>query len=477
MEEFSNLPFTEANFRTLQKMVRLLSDQVSSLKEENKLLVSEIADLKSRLNKDSHNSSKPPSSDGLKKRAINLRKSSGKKPGGQPGHQGSTLHYQGPVDRTVHYLPEALCACGLDYDVTGSHTHYEIDLPEITPIITAHHTHSYRCRGCGMTYKAPSFQGSNVRYGVGVKALAMYLKNYQLLPYHRISEFLKDYCHCAISVGSLSNFEKHAKENLSSFQTWIKSSLQASEVLHSDETGLRVEGKLHWMHVASNDRFTAYHLDSKRGKEAIERADILPEYQGTVVHDRFVSYFGYEYDHGLCNAHILRELIYIKEKDQADWAQQLIDLLLKAKKRVDKEKPVTKGYITLIKNKFKKIVRQELALLNEQTDRTRPIRGKPKRSEAHNLLLALNKYHQEVLTFLTNPVVPFDNNQAERDLRMVKTKQKVSGCFRSIEGGKAFACIRSYISTLKKQQISLFKGMNVLFSDPNNITEQFQVAE
>ncbi|MEM6813320.1 MAG: transposase [Bacteroidota bacterium] len=200
-----------------------------------------------------------------------------------------------------------------------------MDLPEITPELTAHHTHSYRCPGCGARTNGPSFQGSQLQYGPRVKSLAMYLKNYQLLPYHRIREFFRDYFHCAISVGSLFNFEKQAQKDLSGFQAWVNANLQAGEVLHSDETGLRVAGKLYRMHVVSNERFTAYHLDRSRGKAAIARAGILPDYQGTLVHDRFAAYFRYACDHGLCNAHILRELIYIKEKDQVSWAQQMIE--------------------------------------------------------------------------------------------------------------------------------------------------------
>lgn len=482
MEILTNLAFTESNFKALQQMVLELSEQLASLKEENAILRSEITELKSRLSKDSHNSSKPPSSDGLMKKSINLRKSSGKNPGGQQGHKGRTLQFSGTADKTMYYLPDYPCCCGLEYEVTDSQVHYVVDLPEIKPEVTAHHTHSYRCPVCGVVHEDPRFQGSKTQYGSGVKSLALYLKDYQLLPYHRISEFFQDYFSCPISPGSLYNFEKQAQSHLSDFEDFVKANLQISEVIHSDETGLRVAGKTHWMHVASNNQFTAYHLDSKRGKEAIDRAGILADYQGTVVHDRFASYFGYDYGHGLCNAHILRELIYIKEKDQVAWAQQLIDLLLNAKKKADQGTTIHKAYITRTKNKFKKIVREEVALLNNQVKNEKRARGKPsgfrpKRSEAHNLLLALNKYHQQVLAFLTNPVIPFDNNQAERDLRMIKIKQKISGCFRSHQAGQAFASIRSYISTLRKRQINLREGINTLFKVPEGILYQFQPAE
>lgn len=482
MEIPTNFKFTEANFRLLQQLIVELSDRLSALEKENVSLRLENAELKSKLNKDSHNSSKPPSSDGLKKKVINLRKSSGRKPGGQQGHQGSTLQFDGRVDRTLYYLPEYRCSCGQEYEVTNSRAHYVVDLPVIKPEITVHHTHSYRCTHCGAVYQDPSFQGAKIQYGSGLKGLAIYLKNYQLLPYNRISEFFRDCFSCSISPGSLSNFEKQAKSHLSGFEEFVKDKLQSSEVIHSDETGLRVAGSTHWMHVASNEKFTAYHLDHKRGKEAIDRAGILHSYQGTVVHDRFASYFGYPCQHGLCNAHILRELIHIQENYQVGWAQQLIDLLIKTKQRVDRQTTVSKSYRTRTKNRFKKIVRQELALLDkvaqkEKHVRNPPVRGKPKRSEAHNLLLALNKYHKEVLAFLTNPAVPFDNNQAERDLRMIKTKQKVSGCFRSMQAGEAFATIRGFISTLKKQQINLIDGFKIAFQNSEYLIQQLNMAE
>ena len=477
MEVTPNLAFTESNFKALLKVVIRLQDELSELKSENKSLQAELLDLKCQQKKDSHNSSKPPSSDGLQKKPVNLRGVSGKKPGGQQGHKGYTLEFNGEADKILYYLPELPCACGMGSEVIGSQIYHEIDLPEIKPVVTRHHVLTYRCNCCGATYQDPGFQGHKVQYGPGIKGLAIYLKDYQLIPYKRLSELFKDCFSCSVTEGSLANFMNQAQDNLSDFKDFVKMNLQASAVLHGDETGMRVAGQTHWMHVASNNEFTAYHLDAQRGKDAIDRAGILPCYQGTVVHDRFASYFRYPVSHGLCNAHILRELIYLKEQGVNPWPQQLIDILLKAKSKTASGQPVNQSYITRIKNQYNAVVRQELKVC-EKAMKDRPkTRGKPKRSEAHNLLLALNRYHQEVLAFLTDPAIPFDNNLAERDLRMVKTKQKVSGSFRSTAGGKAFASIRSYISTLKKQKKNVLSGFHCLFSSPQFILDQFTIAE
>ena len=478
MEVTPNLAFTESNFKALLKVVIRLQDELSELKSENKRLQSELSELKRQQKKDSHNSSKPPSSDGLqKKRSVNLREVSGKRPGGQQGHAGRTLEFSDSADKILYYLPESPCACGWETEVIDSKVYHEIDLPSIKPVVTEHRVLTYRCTCCGTTYQDANFQGHKVQYGPGIKGLAIYLKDYQLIPYKRLSELFKDCFSCLITPGSLANFTNRAQETLLDFKDFVKANLQSGAVIHGDETGMRVSGQTHWMHVASNKGFTAYHLDAQRGKDAIDRAGILPDYKGTVVHDRFASYFRYPVSHGLCNAHILRELIYLKEQVTSPWPQQLIDLLLKAKLKTDSGESVNKAYITRIKNQYKAIVRQELRVCGKAMKNGSQTRGKPKRSESHNLLLALNKYHQEVLAFLTDPAVPFDNNLAERDLRMVKTKQKVSGSFRSPAGGQAFASIRSYISTLKKQKINVLDGFYCLFRSPQFFLDQFSIAE
>jgi len=287
--------------------------------------------------------------------------------------------------------------------------------------------------------------------------MTLYLKDYHFIPYRRLSTLYKDCFSLDIAESTLVNFTIKASGALSSFEQIVRDNLQKSSVIHADETGMRAEGKTHWVHVASNDRLTHYHFDTNRGKQAIERANILPHYTGTLIHDRFSPYFSYPSSHGLCNAHILRELIFLEEQGH-QWAKEIKTLLLHAKNK----NPVTKTYIARTKKKYKEIIREALA--KQPNKNTNGCRGKPKRSKSHNLLIALNKYNREILAFLSEPEVPFDNNQAERDIRMVKTKQKISGCFRSQEGGKHFARIRAYISTLNKQNKNILDGLKQVFS-------------
>jgi transposase len=447
LDQNTNIPFTRSNFNALIALVTELRD--------------EITVLKSQLKTDSHNSSKPPSSDGLKKKNINLRVRSGNPSGGKSGHKGSTLTFEGVADKVIYHIPFQTCNCGNEYLETKEKVVHEIDLPVIRKTVTAHKQMHYHCTKCGATYSGEGIKGHNVQYGANIKSMALYLKDYHFIPYQRLTTFFKDCFALSISKGTLSNFTAKAYETLGLFEQLVKVNLQASPVVHSDETGMRAQGKTQWMHVASNNDFTYYHFDPKRGKEAIERADVLPNYTGTVIHDRFSPYFNYSYSHGLCNAHILRELIFLEEQGHP-WAKKIKTLLLEAKDKTS----VTKKYITRTKNKYKRIIRMELK--KQPSLKSHGCRGKPKRTKSHNLLIALNKYNREILAFLSCDEIPFDNNLAERDIRMVKTKQKVSGCFRSQQGGAFFARIRSYASTLNKQNRSIFDGIKQVFSQNPN---------
>lgn len=390
---------------------------------------------------------------------MNLRVRSGKPVGGQAGHRGSTLKFEGNPDKVVYHIPFTTCGCGNEYLETEERVKHEIDLPIIKKQVTAHKQIHYHCTKCGATFSGKGFRGHNVQYGPNIKGMALYLKDYHFIPYRRLSTLYKDCFSLAISEGSFVNFTGKAYQTLGRFENVLKESLQKSPVVHSDETGGRAEGKTHWVHVASNKRLTHYHFDPNRGKAAIEKAGILPNYTGTLIHDRFSPYFKYSCSHGLCNAHILRELVFLEEQGH-QWAKAVKTLLLNAKNR----SPLTKNYITRTKKEYKKTIRGQLA--KQPTNSSNGCRGKPRCSKSHNLLVALNKYNREILAFLANPEIPFDNNLAERDIRMVKTKQKVSGCFRTQKGGMFFARIRSYVSTLNKQNRNVLKGMKHVFS-PN----------
>lgn len=462
MEE---LPFSEANFRILLALVKNQSGEIAQLKGR-------IKELEGRLNQNSSNSSKPPSTDGFKKRIVNLRKKTGKKPGGQPGHKGSTLQMVSTPDETIEYAPQGpcYCRCGLNaWEELPAEVAQIIDIPPLKAKVTEHRKVGFKCRECGEAFTG-SFPSEvcadRIQYGPTIQSLAVYFNQYHFIPYHRLSEMFSNCFGVDLSVGSLANFMKRAHLRLLLFEDRLREILLTSPLLHSDETGIRCEGKTQWTHSISNNQLTYYYLDEQRGAEAMNRAGILLKYEGHLVHDRYASYFQYDkISHSLCNAHLLRELKYLHEQEGCLWAVGIMDLLLKAKQHKEESPLVSRHYKTRIENKFESLVKTQLKKEEKRMAlSTKPVcRGKPKRSKAHNLLLALSKHQQAVLAFVMEPHIPFDNNQAERDLRMVKTKQKVSGCFRSEEGGNIFCLIRSYLSTLRKNQQNVLKAIQDAF--------------
>jgi transposase len=459
-----NLPFTEENFRKVLILALTLHEAVLELRKENELLRAKVKELESRLSKDSHNSSKPPGSDGYQKKAIaNQRIKTDQGIGGQPGHQSNAKPFHDHPDTVYYHLPNG-CNCGIEHwEEKPVETFQIVDLPPIKANITEHRKIRYRCRKCGGEFsgEAPESKGNKIQYGTCVRSLSAYLNQYQLIPYHRLKEMFRDLLSIDLSVGSLVNFVKETAEGLDGFKNHVTGSLKQAQVLHSDETGIRVAGQTNWMHVVSNQQCTYLHADKSRGRTAIEEMNILPEFTGVLVHDRFRSYFGkWNFRHSLCNAHILRELIYFEEQGDKPWAKEIKKLLLKAKQKKDTGLAISKSYITRVGNKYRKIVRGEL-----QKKKHLIGKGKTKKSDDHNFLIALNKYWKEILLFVEEENVPFDNNQAERDLRMIKAKQKISGCFRSTSGAENFALTRSYLSTLRKNNIPILSGINNIYQN------------
>ncbi len=462
------LPFSEVNFRILLELVKNQSEEIAYLKEEDTYLKARIKELEGRLNQNSSNSSKPPSSDGFKKRIVNLRKQSGKKPGGQPGHKGSTLQMVSTPDEVILHPPCGTCACGCGlnaWEELPVEMGQVIDIPVVKAKVTEHRKTGYRCKQCGDAFMGNfpvEVCADRIQYGSNIQCLAVYFNQYHFIPYHRLREMFLDYFGVGLSVGTLVNFMKQTHARLELFEDRLKEILLVLPVLHSDETGIRCEGKTQWTHTVSDGQHTYYHIDEHRGTQAMNKAGLLPRYEGHLVHDRYASYFQYDQmEHSVCNAHLLRELKYLHEQEGCLWAEGMMDLLLRAKKHKEENTSVSQAYKTRIENEFTN--RVESHLKEEEKRMTlacKPVcRGKPKRSKAHNLLLALSKHQQAVLAFVMHEHVPFDNNQAERDLRMIKTKQKVSGCFRSQDGGIIFCRIRSYLSTLKKNQQNILRGI------------------
>lgn len=468
MEISKNIPFSEENFQKVLDIALSLQEAIKKLTKENLEVNQKLKDLELRYGKDSHNSSKPPGSDGYKKKPIvNQRIKTGKSIGGQPGHKSNSKPFHEHPDKVYYHLPIG-CDCGLEHwEEKPIETFQIVDLAPIKGYVTEHQKIKFKCKKCGKEFSGEPQEnkGNKIQYGTKVRSLAAYLNQYQLIPYQRLKEMFHDLLSIDLSVGSLVNFVKETGEGLSAFEKHVKECLKRAKVLHSDETGIRVKGKTNWIHVVSDKSYTYLHANKSRGRQAIEQMDILPDFTGVLVHDRFRSYFGdWSFRHSLCNAHNLRELIYFEEQGDKPWALEIKKLLLKAKEKKDSGLEVRKHYITRVGNKYRKIVRNEL---QKEKYKKKPMIGKGgrKKSDEHNFLIALNKYWEEILLFLSEDNVPFDNNQAERDFRMVKAKQKISGCFRSTSGVEYFAITRSYLSTLRKNNLPILKGINNIFQN------------
>lgn len=305
-----------------------------------------------------------------------------------------------------------------------------------------------------------------MQYGPNLKAHAVYLSQYPLLPYERVREYFEDQVGLPLSAGSLFNFNQEAFDKTEGFEYWVKDRLAESDLIHADETSINIGGQRHWLHCASNDGLTWPAPHAQRGHEAMDQIGILPRFHGVLCHDHWKSYYRYECDHALCNAHHLRELQRAWEQDQQAWAQRMQTLLC------DMADAVKEAGGSLPPNQaeeWRKAYRQCL----ENADATCPSpdesqrqgrRGRLKRSRARNLLERLRDYETDVLRFLDNPAVPFTNNQGERDIRMLKVQQKISGCFRSIEGARIFCRVRSYLSTARKQNLTASEALMQLFT-------------
>jgi len=439
----------------LMARVETLNNQVEALKAENK-------ELKARLDKNSRNSNKPPSTDEFIK-PKSQRKKSGKKTGGQKGHKGHTLKMSETPDEIIIHRPEGCRGCGRllkEVEPDCIEKRQVFDLPPLNLSVTEHRSETLTCPCCGKVNKADFPEGVNqsVQYGNNIKALLVYLNQYQLVPYNRTKEFVEDICGCSISEATIYNAIETAYEQLGPVETEIIDSLVASAVLNVDETGMRVEGKRQWLHVASTKGLTHYKWHPKRGSAATDEIGILPRIEGILVHDFWKPYYKYSCGHVLCNTHNIRELTGIFELTEQKWAQDMIELLLEIKKRVDEQKQLLEALCPGEINDFEKRYMAIVAQGYRDNPPPEPVkkRGRKKEGRARNMLNRLSLHRHEVLAFMNNFSVPFDNNQAERDIRMMKVKQKISGVFRSAKGADMFCRIRSYISTARKSSVPIF---------------------
>jgi transposase len=433
-----------------------------------------IESLEAKSNTDSHNSNKPPSSDGFHKRIHSRREPSGKKPGGQQGHEGTTLQM---VKRPDHIEVHSVSRCGhcgnplKNQRVKRYEKRQVFDLPPIELEVHEYRAEVKRCPRCGQltTGEFPEGVTHKAQYGNRITAWASYLRNYALLPYQRLSELFHDLFGLSISTGTLANIDQRCSEGLEQTIKSIEEAIRRSPVIRCDETGIRINGKLHWLHTASTEDLTYYAWHPRRGNAATDEIGILPEYRGIAVHDNWKSYFLYQCRHALCNAHHIRELEFVVEQFNQSWAQKMINLLVYSKDLVEKAKAAGRKRIAQsermkIEQWYEQLIAEGITITSPPQNRPPP--GKPgrrQRSKAANLLERLQEHRKETLLFVRDFRVPFDNNLAERDLRMIKVQQKISGTFRSAEGASAFCRIRGYISTLRKQGISVIDALSSIF--------------
>lgn len=442
-------------------MVKILLGRVEELEKE-------VRQLKSRLTMDSHNSSKPPSSDGLKKKIKNLRQPSQNPTGGQNGHEGKWLKFVEKPDETKVHDVETCenCNCSLNeliqVQVEKAHV-FAIPKPKL--FVREHQVPVKICPRCGAENKSSFPPGvfPGTQYDESVKSFLVYLNQYQYLPSERACELFQDLFGHTISEGTLNNAVGNCSSSLEPFEKEVKSQIIDSPVIHCDETGMASMEKCNYVHIASTPSLTFYTISQKRGSDGMDGAGILPYFRGTAVHDFWGAYMKYPCNHAFCNAHIVRELIFAHEEDNCEFAKRMIDCILEIKEAVDNEKeregeslPVEA--IAQFEEDYNQIIEEWLATYPPEPNRTPGKRGRKRQSKTKNLLDRLSTYSRQILAFMYDFSIPFDNNLAERDLRMMKLKQKISGTFRSIEGIKAFCRIRSYISTVRKQ------GRNVLES-------------
>jgi transposase len=304
-----------------------------------------------------------------------------------------------------------------------------------------------------------------VQYGIGVKVNAVYMSQYQLIPYNRVEDHFSDQMQIPISAGTIHNFNQDAFERLEFFESWVKDQLAASDLIHCDETGINIGGKRSYLHITSTDRFSYYHPHARRGCEAFNEIGILPVYNGIICHDHWKPYYKYGGSHSLCNAHHLRELERAREQDGQQWASKMSDLLQEINKATQSaggrlETTESERY----RKRYRDLIREaETECPGPDETKRKGRRGKIARSKSRNLLERLRDFENDVLRFMDDPVVPFSNNQAENDIRMTKVHQKISGCFRSIGGAKIFCRIRSYLSTCRKQGVSSSDALRLLF--------------
>lgn len=451
-----------------EQLAALVVEQAATIQRLEARVVElegEVAELKRRLAANSRNSSRPPSSDGLSKPPVkkSLRRPSGRKPGGQSGHDGGHLAQVVEPDEVLTHAPGSCAGCGGDLTgapVEGRERRQVFDLPAIRLRVVEHSAERRRCGcGCLTTAAFPVGVSAPAQYGPGVRALGIYLIARQHLPYERTAELFEDWLGAPISTGTLAAFVARGAEDLQGFLDEVHRQLITAPVAHFDETGARVDSRLRWLFAASTDRLTLYALHDRRGKDGIEHAGVLPHFAGVAVHDGFKPYRRYTgARHALCNAHHLRELLAVIEQDPAHeqtWARQMDRLLRDLQLAVAAAKDHGHDDLDVLQLAGYRIAYEQIIATGYRENPLNTVRtgqrGFIAQTPARNLLSRLDTHREDVLRFAHDFQVPFDNNLVERDIRMVKLQQKISGCWRTPTGADRFLALRAYLSTARKQ--------------------------
>ncbi len=453
----------EATIRKAQALVREDKQLSAGTKSIVEILILVITLLANRLNLNSTNSSKPPSSDPNRKKRQ--KRKTGKKPGGQKGHVGKTLtKVDNPDNVEVINVDRRKLPAGR-YRHIGFDTRQVFDI-DISRIVTEYRAQILEDdKGNRFIAPFPEDVKKAVQYGTVLKAHSVYMSQFQLVPYNRIQDYFANQLHIPISEGSIFNFNKEAFGLLANFENQVKNELAAAKLANADETGINIGGNRYWLHGLSNDRWTFYAPHEKRGTDAMNDIGILPRFTGILCHDHWKPYFRYDCTHALCNAHHIRELTRAWEQDGQQWAFDMKELLETINRQViDTGGALNAQESQKYRKKYRDLFKQaEIECPEPIRPKKKGKRGRIKRSKSRNLLERLRDYENETLRFMDIDYVPFTNNLGENDIRMTKVQQKISGCFRSIEGANIFCRVRGYLSTCRKQGLSSSHALALLF--------------
>jgi transposase len=467
-----------------EAVVMLFEATIKEMEERIKAQEKRLEELERRLNQNSQNSHRPPSSDGFKRPAPrSQRKKSGRPSGGQAGHEGTRLECA-EADEIIEYWARTCSECGekLEEKATGYTRRQVHDIPPIELHVIEHRAMETRCCGCGtMTAgEYPAGVSQEVQYGNGVKAWLTYASVYQMIPMDRNTEMLEDMGGRRVSEGTVANSIATCAEKVAAIEEKIKAAVIKAEVKHADETSMWVGKERHWLHVCSTRTLTHYGVDKQRGAGAYERIGILPKATGVVVHDRYASYAtcSDRLIHSFCNAHILRDLAAIEELTRQAWPGKMKVVLLDMKSQVDQAREaghlaLSALQLVLLEQRYDDLTRIALQS-NKKAIKHPGQRGRPRASPARNLAESLRDDKDKIIRFVRDFRVPFDNNLAERDLRMMKAKQKISGTFRSLNGANMFATIRGFVSTARKQGHGALASLRAAF---DGRADQLNLAE